>query len=709
MSAVSLPTHAPAAGRVRKKQTQADPELWQQFEAPEFCPKSAIPSSPVIVVGAGPVGIHAVRQLIAAGVSNKILLFSAEPHYPYNRVRLSSLVAGTTSMSAVDNLLESTEQVEQYFDCAITNIDRAKSQVTDVDGNKHHYSRLILALGARPRIPDIPGVKLPGVFTFRDMRDAQHLLARKLRSRHTVVLGGGLLGLEAAKAMAQFNTEVTVIEFSQILMVRQLDEEASRLLEYQLQHRGIKVLTNESITAVTGDARVTGVQLRSGQKFPCDTLIVATGIVPNIGLAREAQLPVGRGIRVNDQMQTADENIFAVGECCEHNGQTYGLLAPGLEHAAIASQVISALISASNNAPGNVPGSAVSAVQKLPARYRGSVQSTNLKAAGIEVRSFGRTGHDEPEFQFQTLIYSDRYAGIYRKLILFGGRLVGAIGVGEWPEARRLEEAAAKSMQVYPWQRWQFRNSGCLLREFVSDDIQAWSSSDIVCQCMGVTKGQLTDAVSGNCRSVTELRLQTGASSVCGSCTPLLQQLAGSESVPEPVPAARTLNVLGVIALLGTLSFFVLPQVPYASSVQSAVSFDWLWRDSFYKQLSGFGLLAVSAVLAMISLRKRLSDWSVGDFGIWRIIHVVTGAVVLALLLAHTGLRLGNNLNMYLMLCFCGLLVAGGVASLSMGLQDRLPTGALRVLRKNALLWHVLLLIPFPSLLAFHIFKTYWY
>lgn len=719
MSANSLTPRSPrspVAGGVGKNRVGLYPLRQGEFYAPDVTLSStplperftAGATGPVIVVGAGPVGIHAVRQLVANGVSNKILLFSAESFVPYNRARLSSLVAGTTSMPAIDNPLDACDQVEQFFDCAITGIDREACSVIDAHGNLHHYSRLILALGARSRIPDIPGVSMPGVFTFRDMRDAQHLLARKLRSRHTVVLGGGLLGLEAARAMAQFNTAITVIEFSQILMVRQLDDGASRLLEDQLEGRGIKVLTNESITEVIGDVRVTGVRLRNGRILPCDTVIVATGILPNIELAREARLPVGKGIRVNDRMQTADERIFAIGECCEHQGRTYGLLAPGLEHAAVASQVISVLERrlecgvADNRVPSG-DGS------KPFASYAGSAQATTLKAAGIEVRSFGRTGHDEPEFQFRTLTYSDRYAGIYRKLVLFGGRLVGGIGVGEWPEARRLDEAASKSMQIYPWQRWQFGNTGCLLGDSISDDINDWASSDIVCQCMGVTKGRLINALERNCSSATALRVETGASSVCGSCTPLLHQLVGTESSQEPDRAAGTLTLLGVLALLGCLSFVLFPNVPYAGSVQSTINFDWLWRDSFYKQASGFGLLLVSALLATISLRKRLPEWSSGAYGIWRTVHVVTGLIVLALLLAHTGLRLGSNLNFYLMLCFCGLLAAGGVASLSIGLQDRLPEATLRVFRKNALLWHVLLLIPFPSLLAFHIFKTYWF
>ena len=234
-----------------------------------------------------------------------VTIFGAEPWTPYNRVKLSSLLAGDISSIDIHNELQAPEgnqYVIQHHNCAIVSINRENKTVTDSSGQIHRYARLVLAVGSQAHIPNIPGIDLPGIFTFRDLNDAQKLMARRVRSRRTVIIGGGLLGLEAAKAMQKNNTEVYIIEHNPRLMQNQLDENAAEILREHLLSLGIRVVLHDGIKQIRGSLTVNEIELRSGKTISCDTLIVATGIRPNVDIAREAGLPVSKGIKVNQHL-----------------------------------------------------------------------------------------------------------------------------------------------------------------------------------------------------------------------------------------------------------------------------------------------------------------------------------------------------------------------------------------------------------------------
>jgi len=229
-----------------------------------------------------------------------------------------------------------------------------------------------------------------------------------------------------------------------------------------------------------------------------------------------------------------------------------------------------------------------------------------------------------------------------------------------------------------------------------------------VCQCTGVNRGTLSKAVlAGHC-TVEALCAQTGASGVCGSCKPLLADLAG-EQANEAEQGSRTLVWTAMTTLVAALAMLFAPAVPFADSVQTAMHWDQLWRNGLIKQISGFVLLALAILISLISLRKRVKRISFGGFGHWRLVHVVLGTLAVATLIAHTGLRLGHNLNLYLMSSFVGLLLVGAIAGGVIGLQHALPRGIARRTRELSLWTHILLLWPLPVLLGFHILKTYWF
>lgn len=642
--------------------------------------------APYVIVGAGPVGMRMAQELHRRQPGKPIVIYGDEASEPYNRVRLSSYLVGEVDWAGLtrDLALPANANIDARFGCAVLAIDRQNRRVRDGSGHWQPYSKLVLAVGSRPHVPDIPGIKLPGVYTFRNVRDAQTLLARRVRSRRTVILGGGLLGLEAARAMQRYNTQICVIEHYSRLMMRQLDEGAAAYLLANLKALGIEVMLGDGVKRVEGDAAVSGVALRSDRTIACDTVLVATGISPNIELARIAGLHVGKGIRVDDAMRTSDPDIFAAGECAEHRDRVYGIVAPGLEQAAVAAHVI---------AGGD-------------ARYLGTTIATRIKVLDLPVFSLGPVGGEEtPDLARSSVFSTPR---LYRKLVTHRGRLIGAIAVGACPEINRLQEAVMRNRRLWPWQRWRFRRSGMLWRAEEMSSVVAWPAATTVCNCTGVTRGQLSDAIAGGCATVESLAARTGASTVCGSCRPLLAELTGADTPPPPQRGHRTLIGISGIALVASLLFALVAPMPYTPSIQTAWQWDALWRESFWKQISGFTVLGLTVLLLTMTLRKRVRRLKLGDFEIWRIAHVVLGALTLAGLAVHTGGRLGSNLNLMLMSSFLVAVVVGAVAAGMIALEHKLGAGALR-LRRGWLWTHILITWPMPVLLGFHVFKSYYY
>jgi NAD(P)H-nitrite reductase large subunit len=642
----------------------------------------------VVVVGTGPSGIRFVEQLLQRSPDTPIVIYGNEPWEPYNRVRLAGLLTGEVDFAGIQNPLRLPlrHRVVQRHNCEIVSIDRERRLVYDHLGNSQSYSHLVLATGSHPHIPNMEGIDKTGVFTFRNLDDAERLIARRTRARHAVILGGGLLGLEAARGLQKHHTAVTVIEHAGRLMAQQLDDEGAELLRERILALGIQVTLGDSVKRVLGDTHITGVELLSGRSIACDTLVIATGIRPNLALARNAGISVGRGIRVNDRMQTSDERVYAIGECAQHRERIYGLVAPGLEQAAVAAHHVAG-------------GSSC---------YSGSHAVTRLKVIGVKVFSAGRTGEHEAIAQLKTLSWRSSDNRSYRKLLLQRHRLVGAIACGEWDESSRVQESVQRTRYLWPWQYSRFLQYGRLWPEREAADVRDWPAGAVVCQCTGVTRGTLGAAIQAGHRSIEDLCAHTGAAGVCGSCKPLLAELAGDQPL-APEAGSRTLVWTGIVALLAALAILLAPALPFPDSVQAALRWDLLWRESLLKQISGFSLLGLGAAVSLISLRKRTRSLRFGAFSSWRLVHVLLGTLAVATLVAHTGLRLGYHLNFYLMLCFTGLLLAGAVAGGVTGWQHALPRVLVKRVRDGSLWLHIVLLWPLPALLGFHILKTYWF
>lgn len=661
--------------------TQVAVRAVETVRAPAATPSVDAGRDPIVVVGSGPAGVRFTERLCSLGAPYAVRLLGDEPWRPYDRVRLSSLVARDVIPDALvmSRTLDDLEPVTIFADRRIVRIDRARKRVLDQHGESFDYAKLVLATGSRPRIPPIPGLELAGVYAFRSMADAERMLARQVGSRSTVVIGGGLLGLEAARAMRRFGTRVTVVEHESRLMFHQLDTEASSFLAAHMERLGISVHVGESVQQIVGAYTPQCVRLRSGSEIECDTVIVATGIVPNVELAREAGIAVGRGIRVDDQMRTSDEDVYAVGECCEHRGEIYGLVGPGLEQAGVAANHIAG-------------GTAL---------YRGSLVASSLKVAGCPVFSMGEIENSARSFRAH--VY--RADGIYRRINVFRGRVIGAAGFGDWDVAR-LRTTALERRRVWPWQLWRFRLNGTLWRGDDSDGIAAWAATATVCTCRGLTRAELERAIAQGAQSVDALGASTGASTVCGSCRPLLAALLGGASPRLPIPKALLAGSL-LAALIAAIASIV--SLPYADTMHAGWRWDLLWTESTYKQVSGYALLGVSVLVSAVSVRKRVRRFTWARYSSWRLAHVLVGLVAIGVLLVHTGFRAGSNLNAWLTASFAGLLIAGGLAGMATALGQSAAGSTVRTLKNVSFWMHVVFLWPLPVLLGFHIFKGYYF
>jgi nitrite reductase (NADH) large subunit len=375
-----------------------------------------------------------------------------------------------------------------------------------------------------------------------------------------------------------------------------------------------------------------------------------------------------------------------VGECVEHRERIYGLVAPGLEQAAVAAHCISG----------------------AQAVYVPSATATRLKVVGLPVFSRGRVGEDDKLDLATAASWRSREGG-YRKILTERGRLIGAIAVGEAPELGRVQEALTRARIVWPWQVWHFRRTGSLWRSSQPATVSAWPATATVCNCTGVTRGRLGAAMVNGCASVEALSGATGAGTVCGSCRPLLAELLGAAAARPPVAWHRTVFGVALFMAVAAAALLLAPAVPYPHSVQVRWAWDALWRDGFWKQVSGFTLLALTLVALTLSLRKRWSRLRLGAFDGWRALHAALGIALAAALVVHTGGRLGSELNAGLVVSFSGLLLVGAMAAGVVGKEHRLAPLHARRLR-SALTWaHILLFWPVPVLLGFHVFKTYYY
>ncbi|KWW99193.1 Nitrite reductase (NAD(P)H) large subunit [Carbonactinospora thermoautotrophica] len=471
----------------------------------------------VVVVGYGMAGARLARELRARARDLRIIVFGAERYPAYNRVLLSSVLAGKADEGDIA-LAEPTSRVELRTGVTVTAIDPADRTVTTDDGTVTRYDALVLATGSRAWIPPVDGLDpaaLPeGVAVFRTLEDCRRILRAAEGARRAVVLGGGLLGLEAARGLALRGLRVEVLHAMGHLMERQLDPGASRVLTRTLRGLGVSVRLNALTEAVLCDqGRVRAVRLAGGEVVEADLLVVACGVRPETALAEAAGLKVDRGVVVDDQLRTCDPAIYAIGDCAEHDGTVYGLVAPAWEQARVVADVIT----------GADPR----------ARYAGSRVVTRLKATGVDLAAMGDTQVEEDE-EHEVLQFVDPTRGTYKKVVIRDDRLVGAILLGENATVGTVTQLFDRSAPVPVDRRaLLFADLRGQAARTVESPVQIPDRTTI-CQCNSVTKSAITKSWLAGARSVEDVIKETRATTGCGGCRDTVEGIVEWLAASDP-------------------------------------------------------------------------------------------------------------------------------------------------------------------------------
>ena len=436
----------------------------------------------------------------------EVTIFNAESRVNYNRIMLSPVLSGEKAYEDIiihDDAWYERHGVALHKGREVTRIDREAKRVFAADGTSADYDKLLIATGSRPFVIGVEGHRLPGVLTYRDLDDVNAMLAAARPGANAIVIGGGLLGLEAAAGLKARGMAVTVLHLMPTLMERQLDESAGFMLEQAIRRRGIDIITRANTDRILGEARVEGVRLDDGREIPADIVVMAVGIRPNAALGGNAGLMVGRGIIVNDRMETSDPDVYAVGECAEHRGICYGLVAPLYEMAAVIADQLTG----------------------TDRHYTGSAVSTRLKVTGIDLFSAGDFADDEDR---QEILLRDASIGVYRRLVLKDDKIIGVVLYGDTTDGAwffQLLKEGADIAEMRDTLVFGQAYAGSAPANPISA-VAALPDEAEICGCNGVCKGKIVAAIGDKgLKTLEDVRAHTKASNSCGSCTGLVEKL----------------------------------------------------------------------------------------------------------------------------------------------------------------------------------------
>lgn len=456
----------------------------------------------LVLVGNGMAGVRCLEEILKLDPTGfEITIFGSEPHVNYNRILLSSILQGSASFG--DITLHDHEWYEQHYIHLFTGetvieIDK-RIQVVKTDRNRIvSYDKLIIATGSVPFSLPIPGADKHGVVTFRTIEDCQRMLDSSKKNKNAVVIGGGVLGLEAAKGLLNLGMNVYVVHIGSFLMERQLDETAARMLQKELEGQGMNFLLEKETKDIVGGIEAKGVRFNDGTEVEADLVVMAAGVRPNVQLAKKTGIETNRAILVNDYMETSVPNIYAVGECVEHRGMVYGLVQPLYEQGkALAKRIC------------GIEGHG----------YEGSVLSTQLKISGIDLFSVGII-HDKDSSNQSIKIY-DEVERVYKKVVFQDHKIIGAVLFGDTKERTRLLDMILKQQDLSDVEKVSL-----FPQKDAGVPTASIPASKIICNCNNVTKGTILEAIQKEgLNSVEEVKKCTKASSSCGGCKPLVTEL----------------------------------------------------------------------------------------------------------------------------------------------------------------------------------------
>ncbi|WP_075980658.1 nitrite reductase large subunit NirB [Bacillus massilinigeriensis] len=459
----------------------------------------------LVMIGNGMAGIRTIEEILKISKDTfDIKVFGSEPHPNYNRIQLSTVLQGDTTIENIimnDWNWYNENNIELFTGEAITEIDTITKTVTSESGRVVDYDELIVATGSSSFILPIPGSDKEGVTGFRDIQDCETMIKTSKEYHKAVVIGGGLLGLEAARGLLNLGMKVDVVHLVPNLMERQLDETASSMLKKELEEQGMNFLMEKQTVEILGDERVTGLRFKDGSEVDADLVVMAVGIKPNVSLAKDHGIYVNRGIVVNDYMETSVANVYAVGECAEHREIVYGMVAPLYEQGKVLAEKICG---------------------RSPKPYEGSVVGTGLKISGIDLYSAGEIFDDKTT---KSIKIHNEFEGVYKKVLIRNNTIVGIVLYGDTKDSTRLFRMLTKNEDV------SGLNSGSILQsdtctDEAGSDVATMAEDELVCGCNGVTKGAIVEAIRTNgLTTVDEVGGCTNAGRSCGRCKPMISEI----------------------------------------------------------------------------------------------------------------------------------------------------------------------------------------
>lgn len=451
----------------------------------------------LVMIGNGMAGVRCMEEILKRNrEAFDITIVGDEPYPNYNRIMLSHVLQGKTEIKDIninDWKWYEDNDITLFTGEKVTEIDPEEKEIKTDKGSVISYDELIIATGSSAFILPVNGNELEGVIGFRTIQDTEFMIETADRYQKAVVIGGGLLGLEAARGLMDRGMEVEVVHLMPSLMEQQLDAPAAKMLKKDLEAQGMKFLMEKQTTEIYGNERVEGIKFSDGTSVECDLVVMAVGIRPNIQLAKHAGLDVNRGIIVDDHMQTSIPSIYAVGECAEHNGITYGLVAPLYEQGTALAEYLTGTKTTG---------------------YQGSILSTQLKVAGCDLFSGGKIAEDD---ETDAIIVHDQFAGVYKKVLVANNKVVGVVLYGDASDGTRLFTMLKKETDIS-----EFTSAAVLQKageDAVDEMIADMSADETVCGCNGVTKGTIVQAIlEQDLKSFEEVKTCTKAGASCGKC-----------------------------------------------------------------------------------------------------------------------------------------------------------------------------------------------
>jgi nitrite reductase (NADH) large subunit len=475
----------------------------------------------LVLIGNGMAGVRCVEEILALAPDRfEITIFGSEPHPNYNRIMLSKVLQGSTTVNDItinDWQWYEDKGITLYAGDPVISLDTAKRRVVSEKGRTVDYDQLILATGSLPFMLPLPGADKPGVTAFRDIKDCNTMVETSKKYKKAVVIGGGLLGLEAARGLLNLGMDVHVVHIYHHLMERQLSPTSAGMLRRELEKQGMKFLLAKQTEKIFGKKRVEGLLFKDGSKVEADLIVIAVGVRPNIKLAADSGIETNRAIMVDDYMETNVPGVYAVGECAEHRNMVYGLVAPLYEQGKVLAKKICGM---------ETEG------------YQGSILYSQLKVSGVEVFSAGEIRDSEITTSLKVI---DGIKNTYKKIAVRDNKIVGAVLFGDSSEGNKLLGYIKQQADVSVLEEASAVGGG-------ADEAYAASLAltATVCSCNGVTKGGILDAIRDNgCASVEDIRACTRASSTCGGCKPLVSAMLQLALQSQDAPAAPKETVCG--------------------------------------------------------------------------------------------------------------------------------------------------------------------